>query len=103
MANPSLSQLVYHSTDDRINNGAVIYSFRAQGSTGTSNRAQTLTTANLGEVATLGNSILGGDGVFPDGPDVLTVVAKLVEDPSTVSAANPFNISGRISWAESQA
>ena len=54
-------------------------------------------------MATLGNSILGGDGVFPDGPDVLTVVAKLVEDPSTVSAANPFNISGRISWAESQA
>ena len=103
VANPSLSQLVYHSTDDRITNGAVIYSFRAQGSTGTSNRAQTLTTANLGEVATLGNSILGGDGVFPDGPDVLTVVAKLVEDPSTVSAANPFNISGRISWAESQA
>jgi len=34
---------------------------------------------------------------------VLTVVVKLVEDPSTVSAANPFNISGRISWAESQA
>ena len=62
-----------------------------------------LTTTNLGDIATLGNSILGGDNVFPDGPDVLTVVATLSEDPSTVTASNPFIISGRISWSESQA
>jgi hypothetical protein len=46
---------------------------------------------------------MGGNGTFPDGPDVLTVVATIVEDPSTVSAANPFIISGRLSWTESQA
>lgn len=46
---------------------------------------------------------MGGDGVFPDGPDVLTVVAQIVEDPSTVSVSNPFIISGRLSWTESQA
>jgi len=46
---------------------------------------------------------LGGDNVYPDGPDVLTVVATLNEDPSTVSTNNPFIISGRVSWSESQA
>jgi hypothetical protein len=46
---------------------------------------------------------MGGDGIFPDGPDVLTVVARLVEDPSTVNSLNPFSIAGRISWSESQA
>ena len=62
-----------------------------------------LTTEDLGDIATLGNSILGGDNVFPDGPDVLTLVATLSEDPSTVSSSNPFTVSGRIGWTESQA
>lgn len=100
---PSLSQLIYHTTDDSITGGTIIFSFRAQGGTGTTGRSAVVTTQDLGDIATLGNSILGGNGVFPDGPDVLTVVAKLVEDPSTVTSTNPFNITGRISWSESQA
>ena len=44
-----------------------------------------------------------GTNCFPDGPDTLTVVARLTEDPSTVSNTNPFNVAGRISWSESQA
>jgi hypothetical protein len=101
--NPSLSELIYHQPGDSSIGGAAIYSFRAQGSTGTSDRSQFLTTETLKDVATLGNSILGGDATFPDGPDVLTIVARLVEDPSTVTSVNPFVISGRISWSESQA
>ncbi len=101
--NPSLSQLIYHSNADTIYGGAVAYSFRAQGGTGITGRTQQLTQQDLGEVATLGNSILGGNSAFPDGPDVLTVVARLIEDASTVSTSNPFEITGRISWAESQA
>lgn len=103
VTNPSLSQLIYHNTEDSIIGGSSIYSFRAQGGVGTAGRTPISTGELLGEVATLGNSIMGGDGVFPDGPDVLTVVAVIVEDPSTVSAANPFVISGRLSWTESQA
>jgi hypothetical protein len=101
--NPSLSELIYHQPGDTSIGGAAIYSFRAQGSTGTSGRSQFLTTETLKDIATLGNSILGGDATFPDGPDMLTIVARLVEDPSTVSSVNPFVISGRISWSESQA
>ena len=51
----------------------------------------------------MGNSILGGDNVFPDGPDIITVVATLTEDPGTIGSTNPWQMSGRISWAESQA
>ena len=103
VTNPSLSQLILHDNTDTIEDGQPVYNFEAAGGTGTSARTPVLTTENLGELATLGNSILGGDGVFPDGPDVLTIVATLSEDPSTVSSSNPLIVSGRISWSESQA
>ena len=102
VTNPSLSQLIVHNTSDTILNGASIFNFRAAGDTGTA-RVQQQTVQELGDVATLGNSILGGDNVYPDGPDILTVVATLTEDPSTVSSTTPFLVSGRISWSESQA
>ena len=101
--NPSLSQLIYHTNQDEIAGGVDIFNFRAQGGSGTTDRSAVVTTQELGQITTLGNSILGGNNVFPDGPDVLTVVAKLSEDPSTVSNTNPFNVTGRISWTESQA
>jgi hypothetical protein len=103
VVNPSLSQLIYHNNKDSIQSGTDIYSFRAEGGTGTSARTPVVTTEELGEVATLGNSILGGDNTYPDGPDVLTVVARLTEDPSKVTTSNPFTIIGRVSWSESQA
>jgi hypothetical protein len=101
--NPSLSQLIYHAPGDNISGGTNIYSFRAQGGTGASARTPVSTVESLGDIATLGNCIMGGDGTFPDGPDLLTVVARLIEDPSTVGSINPFSISGKISWSESQA
>ena len=48
-------------------------------------------------------AIMGGDNVFPDGPDVLTVTVRLVEDPGFVSTSNLWNVTGRISWSERQA
>ncbi len=103
VTNPSLSQLIYHSTNDRISGGTTIYTFRGQGGTGTTARTQVNNVVDLSEIATLGNSIMGGDGIFPDGPDVLTLVVKLIEDPSSVSASNPLTVAGRLSWSESQA
>ena len=100
---PSLSQLIYHGTGDSIEGGVDLFKFRAQGGTGTSARSQVSTEQTLGEVASLGNSILGGDNTFPDGPDILTIVARLTEDPGTVTNSNPLIVSSRISWSESQA
>ena len=80
-----------------------MFTFRAGGDSGTTARRQINTINDLGDIATLGNSILGGDNVYPDGPDVLTVTVRLLEDPSAVTSGNPFIIGGRISWSESQA
>jgi hypothetical protein len=96
---PSLSQLIRHAKADSYTGGIILYNFRAAGSNGGISESTTL---SLSELATLGNSILGGDGVFPDGPDVLTVAAVVVE-PSTVTEQNPLKISARVSWTESQA
>ena len=100
---PSLSQLIYHGTGDSIEGGVNLYRFRAAGGTGSSARSQVLTEQTLGEVASLGNAIMGGNNTFPDGPDILTVVARLTEDPGTVTNSNPLIVNSRISWSESQA
>ena len=47
-------------------------------------------------------AILGGDGIYPNGPDLLTVVANVV-DSTSVDLNNPYQISARITWQESQA
>jgi len=100
---PSLSQLVYHGQTDQITGGNTIFSFRAAGGSGSTSRTPILTEQDLSGISDMGNSILGGDNVFPDGPDIITVVATLTEDPGTIGSTNPWQMSGRISWAESQA
>lgn len=103
---PSLSQVIYHNINDTAQYGARIYPFKAQGgatlATGTARSAVT-TTQDLGEVASPGNSIMGGDAAYPDGPDILTIIVKLTADPSTVSPTSPFQVGARVTWTESQA
>lgn len=100
---PALSEVVYHTikTDvefarlqDRISNGVPLFEFRAQ--------ANATTVQDLGDVANLGNSILGGDYTFPNGPDTLTVV--VIPDGSYTGTSRQYtNCSARITWTESQA
>jgi hypothetical protein len=96
---PSLSQLISHEKGDTISGGLKVFTFRAAG--GSTGSAET-TTLDLSKLIDLGNSIQGGDGVFPNGPDVLTIVANII-DSSDVSSSQPYTVSGKISWAESQA
>ena len=64
--------------------------------------ASQTTSIDISGVRDLGNSVLGGGGssantqIYPDGPDVLTIVATNVS-PYAV------NVYGRISWTEAQA
>jgi hypothetical protein len=103
---PSLSQIYRHSPGETIKNGIQLFSFRASGgnviNTTTQQRSLVQTTAELGEVAQLGNSILGGDETFPNGPDILTITATPI-DTSTINGNAPFQASARITWSESQA
>ena len=101
---PSLSQLIRHDSGDRIVGGTKVFSFRAAGGTtdNTGNRLSNTSNFNLGDLINMGNSILGGNGVFPNGPDILTVVVKVV-NTAGINATNRFVASGRITWSESQA
>lgn len=104
VTSPSLSQLVYHNKNDGIDGGTQIYSFRVPGGTNdsTGKRTSISTTADLTGLINLGNSIQGGDGIYPDGPDVLTVCASII-DTSDISASSPFTVTGRVTWTENQA
>ena len=101
---PSLSQLVKHESGDTISGGTEVFSFRASGGAtdNTGKRLSSSTTFDLGEIIDMGNSILGGDGTFPNGPDVLTVAVQVV-DTGGIGNANPFGVSSRVTWSESQA
>jgi hypothetical protein len=101
---PSLSQLQKHNAAEKITGGTEVFSFRAAGggTDSTGARLSNSTNFSLEQLIDMGNSILGGDGVFPNGPDILTVAVQVV-DTADISASSPFKISGRITWSESQA
>jgi len=88
VAPPSLVEIVEHSVQDTISGGVQVYNFPAEGGTST--------TLDIDELFELSNSILGGDNIFPDGPDILTVcVSRLTGNPTRTSA--------KLTWTEAQA
>ena len=97
---PSLSELVRHESGDRIFGGTKVFSLRASGGQG--NVTSITEDFDLSQITDLGNSILGGDGVFPNGPDMLTI-ALIPKDTSLINATTPLKVSSRITWTESQA
>jgi hypothetical protein len=90
----SLSQVIYHNPGDIVTGGDVVVAFYANSSGGTN---FTATTSDLTVVKDLGNSVLGGDSVYPDGPDCITVFA------TNLSASIAQALYSRISWTEAQA
>ena len=106
VGSPSLSQMYRHDLGDTYTGGQTVYSFRAQGGSvidsSSLKRGLNGTTIDLTDVAVLGNACLGGDSVYPDGPDILTLAVRPI-DTSLVRGSAPFIVSGRITWIESQA
>ena len=108
VGSPSLSQYTAHDSGDTIQGGTTIYQFRASGgpigigTQGEEFRSVASETFDLSRLTDLGNSILGGDGVFPNGPDVITICASAL-DTASINGSSPYQISSRISWSESQA
>ena len=90
--NPSLVQVIEHTSNDTISGGVQVYNFRASSQSG---QEQT-TSVNVDELFELSNSILGGNSVFPDGPDILTVAVARLTGSETLASA-------KLSWAEAQA
>jgi len=105
VTNPSLSNLIKHQVGDKVSGGSLILSLRASGGTidqVTGKRLQITSEFDLSQITDLGNAILGGDGVFPNGPDILTIAIKPV-DTGEINAGSPLKVAGRVTWTESQA
>lgn len=100
---PSLSQLVYHTKNDTIEGGTVIFSYRVPGGVFDSSgkRTSQVQSYDISQLGSLGNAIMGGNGIYPDGTDVLTI-AVVCLDTGGVNATTPYTITGRITWAENQ-
>tara|TARA_Y100000052_G_scaffold300_1_gene371 strand:- start:343 stop:1797 length:1455 start_codon:yes stop_codon:yes gene_type:complete len=90
---PSLSQIIKHSSGDTLLAGTTIFSSKVSAGSAA---------ISLADLLEIGNSILGGDGIFPAGPDILTVAVQ-AQDPAGITFAAPFTVSANISWSESQA
>jgi hypothetical protein len=98
---PSLSQVCYHTAGRNVRGGDLIYAFFVNNDGGGTIYSATQQDLNL--VRDLGNSVNGGGTnnstgtqVFPDGPDVVTIVVTSLN-------TNARNIQSRISWTEAQA
>jgi len=90
---PSLTQIVEHTSADTVSGGVQVYNFRAAGGAG---GAEATTSVDVSSLFELSNSILGGDSIFPDGPDILTIAVSRLTGNSTLASA-------KLSWAEAQA
>jgi hypothetical protein len=105
----SLAQFQFHGNNTTVSGGEQIYAFYTE--TAASSIATgpgpaplyNVTSQALNEIRDLGTSILGGGqtsgnvAVYPDGPEVLTVVA------TNLSTQGLANCVARISWTEAQA
>lgn len=90
---PSLSQVIKHRAGDTILGGVTIYTTKVSAGS---------LSVDLAELLEIGNSMLGGDNIFPAGPDLLTLAVQ-AQNPSGLTLAAPLQVSGNISWSESQA
>lgn len=96
----SLAQYINHTANTSVTGGEVIFSTFTNASGGAA--TFTTTSLDLPLVRDLGNSILGGGspvpntGIYPDGPDVVTIVARNLGNI-------PTQIFSRLSWTEAQA
>ena len=90
---PSLTQVVEHTAADTVSGGVQVYNFRAAGG---DSGAESSTSVDVSTLFELSNSILGGDAIYPDGPDILTIAVSRLTGNETLTAAT-------LSWSEAQA
>jgi hypothetical protein len=93
VTSPSLTQVVNHTLQDTISGGTQVYNFRA---TPTSPGSEGTISIDVSSLFELSNSILGGDSIFPDGPDILTICVSRLTGSATQTSA-------KLTWTEAQA
>jgi hypothetical protein len=91
---PSLTQVVEHTAADTVSGGVQVYNFRGSG--GSAAGVEGTTTVDVSTLFEMSNSILGGDSIFPDGPDIITIAVARLTGNSTLTSA-------KLTWSEAQA
>jgi hypothetical protein len=101
----SLSQICYHAANTTFTGGEPIFSFFVSTVTNEASVIQ----QDLNLVRDLGNSIMGGGlvntsptsevNVYPDGPDIVTIVVRNLSGANVTSGS----VNARMSWTEAQA
>jgi hypothetical protein len=95
----SLCQYIFHTSGTTVQGGETVFGFYLNNSGAT---AGSTTQQELNLVRDLGTSILSGGtliantGIYPDGPDVITITA-------TNLSGSSGNLQARLSWTEAQA
>lgn len=100
----SLAQVAYHTNNTQITGGETIFAFYSDQGAGSKSNA--VSTFDLNMVRDLGNSINGGGlsntltlntqaGIYPDGPDIVTVVCSNVQQainipPTNITVGSPI-------------
>lgn len=96
-SNGSISQYLDHTgasvRNTPVSSGVVIGGFLAGEQDSGRNQ---VTDYSINLIRNLGNSILGGNAVYPDGPDILTVFAR------PVSASGTNQALCKVTWTEAQ-
>jgi hypothetical protein len=90
---PSLTQIVEHTAADTVSGGVQVYNFKASGG---GNGAEQTTSVSVTDLFELSNSILGGNSIFPDGPDILTIAVSRLTGTNTLTSST-------LTWTEAQA
>ena len=90
---PSLTQIVEHTSQDTVSGGIQVYNFKASGGT---SGGELTTNADISTLFELSNSILGGDSIYPDGPDIITIAVSRLTGDNTLTSA-------KLTWTEAQA
>lgn len=90
---PSLVQIVEHTAQDTVSGGVQVYNFKASGGV---SGAEEATSVDVAELFELSNSILGGDSIYPDGPDIITIAVSRLTGNNTITSA-------KLTWTEAQA
>jgi len=90
---PSLVQIVEHTAADTVSGGVQVYNFKGAGGVSGQEGSTSVDVSSLFE---LSNSILGGDSIYPDGPDIVTIAVSRLTGNDTLTSA-------KLTWTEAQA
>nr|WRJ69721.1 virion structural protein-like protein [Oceanusvirus sp.] len=97
----SFVEIMKHVQTDTVENGLVVFSFMARGGQADANgrNSYSTTTLDFPNTLPLTNCMLGGNGVFPDGPELITMRFR-PSDLHDVSVKNPLRVFTSLDWYE---